>query len=99
MRKSLQVILNLRWLLMAFTFTALMCSMRFTPAAKAEGPLFYGQLIYTFYYQDDTYTGIHTQCTYNTCNGDEVCDGEKTPYGVEQVWRATISCDGFLPLN
>jgi hypothetical protein len=98
MLKSLQRLRNPRWLLMVLVLIMLIFSSALTSSTKADDPL-YGQIIYTFYYQDETYTGIFVQCTYNTCNGEEICDGPKTPYSQVQGWRDHVSCDGSLPPN
>jgi hypothetical protein len=67
-----------------------------TPNTQAQQDPFFGQLIYTYYYEDETYTGIPCAlCEYNTCTGVETCNGPKTIYAYE-VNRVTIGCDGFI---
>ena len=55
-----------------------------------------GQLIYTKYYPDETFTGpIFFICEANTCTGVEYCPLPKTPYFIE-ARRITVSCTGIV---
>jgi len=99
MRSSFQKFLSPRRLLVIMVLALTIFAMALTPPAQAEDP-FFGQLIYTFYYEDETLTGIPTGlCEYNTCTAVETCNGIKTDYGFEIENRVTISCDGGWPPN
>ena len=55
-----------------------------------------GQLIYTSYYPDETFTGpSFFTCEANTCTGVEYCPLPKTPY-FKEVRRITVSCTGIV---
>lgn len=54
-----------------------------------------GQLIYTKYYFDETYSDPGFICEANTCTGVEYCPLPKTPYFIE-VRRITVSCTGIV---
>lgn len=100
MRSILQTALSLRKLLLILVLALHILAPALTPNTKAQQGPFFGQLIYTYYYEDETYTGNPTAlCEYNTCTGVESCNGIKTDYGYEIENRVTISCDGGWPPN
>lgn len=96
MLKSLQSLFALRKGLVGVLLVMIMFAPSLIVKTRAEDPPYYGQIIRTNYYQDETFTGIYVQCEYNTCTDEEECLGQKTDFGVE-VNRVAISCDGFFP--
>ena len=103
MRKRISLIV-----LLGATILALMPVQPVQPVKQVQAKSFYeeyyfdppptswaGQLIYTRYYMDETYSGPAFECEANTCTGIEYCPLPKTPYFIE--WRRiTVSCTGIL---
>ena len=102
MRKLISLIV-----LLGATILALMPIQPVQPVqqVQAMGEVYYfdppptawaGQLIYTSYYPDETFTGpSFFTCEANTCTGVEYCPLPKTPYFIE-VRRITVSCTGIV---
>lgn len=88
----LQKSFALRKGLVASVLVMLTLGLALTTETRADDPPYYGQIITTNYYQDETYTGIYVVCQYNSCTEQESCLGQKTEFGVE-VNRVTIPCD------
>ena len=100
MRKLITLIV-----LLGATILALMPVQPVQPVRKVQAEVYYfdpppttwaGQLIYTSYYPDETFTGpSFFTCEANTCTGIEYCPLPKTPYFIE-VRRITVSCTGIV---